>query len=388
MKKKTLAVGILLLFAIYGIARLVLPSYLSSKFDRILYRSPYHVSDRALKLHKSLSIVDLHADSLLFGRNLLRRSSSGHIDIPRLVEANVAVQAFTVVTQVPTHLNIERNSDRSDSIRYLAIAEAWPPSTWTSTLQRALYQARQLRQYEASSGANFLLIRSRADLDRFLARRTGNPHLTAGFLGLEGAQALQGDLGNLDVLYNAGFRTIAPTHFFDTDLAGSSSGATKGGLTAKGREFVSRAESRGLIIDLAHASAATILDVATLAKRPVFVSHTGVRGTCNNSRNLSDDEMRAIARTGGIIGIGYWKTATCGTNAAAAARAMRYTANLVGVEHVALGSDFDGATTEPFDVTGLPIVTEALIQQGFSDQEIRMIMGENALRFLRQNLPE
>ena len=95
-----------------------------------------------------------------------------------------------------------------------------------------------------------------------------------------------------------------------------------------------------------------------------MISHTGVKGTCNNNRNLSDDELRAVARTGGVIGIGYWETATCGSDAAAIARAIRYAANVVGVEHVGLGSDFDGATIEPFDTTGLVKITEALLAQG------------------------
>ena len=114
----------------------------------------------------------------------------------------------------------------------------------------------------------------------------------------------------------------------------------------------------------------------------------GVKGTCHNTRNLSDDELRGVAKTGGVIGVGYWEQATCGTDAKAIARAIRYTANLVGVEHVALGSDFDGAVIEPFDTTGLVSITDALVEQGFTDDEIRMIMGGNALRVLKDGLPK
>jgi len=96
-----------------------------------------------------------------------------------------------------------------------------------------------------------------------------------------------------------------------------------------------------------------ISDVLEISTRPVVVSHTGVKGTCNNARNLSDEQLKGIAKTGGIIGIGYWETAVCGRDAKAIARAIRYTANVAGVDHVALGSDFDGAVTEPFDTTGL-----------------------------------
>jgi membrane dipeptidase len=113
-----------------------------------------------------------------------------------------------------------------------------------------------------------------------------------------------------------------------------------------------------------------------------------VRGTCDNQRNLSDAQLRRIAKTGGVIGIGFWDVATCGTDAAAIARAIRYAVGVVGVDHVALGSDFDGATVQPFDVTGLPLITQALMEQGFSESDIAKIMGGNVFRLLRENLPE
>ena len=98
--------------------------------------------------------------------------------------------------------------------------------------------------------------------------------------------------------------------------------------------------------------------------------------------------LKGIARTGGVIGIGYWATAVCGSDAAAIARAIGYTVNLVGVEHVGLGSDFDGAVAEPFDTTGLVQITDALIGQGFSEREIALIMGGNVIRLLNESLPE
>jgi microsomal dipeptidase-like Zn-dependent dipeptidase len=180
---------------------------------------------------------------------------------------------------------------------------------------------------------------------------------------------------------------MAPTHFFDNEMGGSAHGIEKGGLTAKGREMIRRMEERRMIVDLAHASARTIDDVLALATKPVVVSHTGVRGTCDNARNLDDGQLRRIAQTGGIIGIGYWDTAVCGTDAGAIARAIRHTANVVGVEHVALGSDFDGAVSTPFDTTGLVQLTDALLAQGFTDDEVEKIMGGNVVRLLLENLP-
>ena len=377
-----------LVIAVVAIAFFLLPRVVESRMNRVLQEPPYHVSDAAQKLHQQLIVADLHADALLFGRNLLVKGSRGHIDLPRLQEGNVAIQAFTVVTKTPHGLNIERNDASSDDITALAIVDLWPPRTWNSLLERALYQAQRLQQFADKSEGQVVLLRSRADLDNFLAARKSNPKLVAGFLGLEGSQALQGKLENLDKLYAAGFRMAAPVHFFDTEISGAAAGVKKSGLTDLGRHWVRDMEARHMITDLAHASAATIDDVTAMAKRPVLVSHTGVKGTCNNNRNLSDEQLRKIANTGGLIGIGFWDTATCGKDAAAIARAIQYAVGVIGVDHVALGSDFDGAVTTPFDVTGLPLITEALMKQGFSPDDIAKVMGGNVVRFLRENLPE
>jgi microsomal dipeptidase-like Zn-dependent dipeptidase len=142
-----------------------------------------------------------------------------------------------------------------------------------------------------------------------------------------------------------------------------------------------------MLVDLAHASARTIDDVLAMATRPVVVSHTGVRATCDNARNLSDDQLRRIAATGGVIGIGYWDTAVCGQDAAAITRAIAHAASVVGPEHVALGSDFDGAVSVPFDTTGLAVLVDALLAAGLREEAIAQIMGGNVVRLLGQSLP-
>lgn len=389
MKRKILIALAVILLLLVGAFFFVLPGQLARRLNVALNRPPYLASERAVELHKKLLVADLHADSLLWNRDLLDRSDSGHVDVPRLIDGNVALQAFTVVTKTPYvwKMNIERNDDQTDNIKILAIAERWPTATWSSLAERALYQASKLRHAAARSGGKFTLITSSAELSSYLDRRITDPHITAGFLGIEGAHALDGNLDNIDRLFDAGFRMMAPTHFFDNDIGGSAHGVEKGGLTDKGKEMIRRMESKRMIVDVAHASAKTIDDVLAIATRPVFVSHSGVRGTCDNQRNLSDDQLKGIARTGGVIGIGYWDTAVCGTDAEAIAKAIRYTANLVGVDHVGLGSDFDGAVKTPFDTSGLVQITDALIAEGFTDEEIGKIMGRNVLRLLIQNLP-
>jgi membrane dipeptidase len=160
-------------------------------------------------------------------------------------------------------------------------------------------------------------------------------------------------------------------HFFDNELAGSMHGEKKGGLTPLGREALRRMEALGMIVDVAHASHTAVAEVLAQARRSVVSSHGGVQATCKVNRNLTDAEIRGIARTGGLVGIGYWEAAACSTAPAEIARAIAHVRDLVGIDHVGLGSDFDGAVTTGFDTAGLVAVTQALVDRGFSPQEIR-----------------
>lgn len=392
---KKLAVGVSVISsAVTGASLFWMPPTL----DKILNRTYPHKfepgtrtlvqpSAHARELHKTLTVIDLHADSLLWGRNLAVRSSHGHIDVPRLIEGNVALQVFTTVTKVPVGVNIRKNPGRSDLIGLLAVAEMWPVKSWNNLKERVLHQANRLKKLESDSKGRFTFIKSARDLDAYLLKRTSDPAQTAGILGVEGAHALNGDLENIDVFYNHGVRLMAPTHFFDNEIGGSAHGWKKGGLTEKGKQMIKLMEAKSMIVDLAHASPTVMSDTLTIATKPVLVSHTGVKGTCDNERNISDEQIKAVAKNGGVIGIGFWKTAVCGKDAKAIARAIRYTADLAGVEHVGLGSDFDGAVKEPFDSSEYILLTDALINEGFSDSEIRSIMGGNALRLLKAGLP-
>jgi len=364
------------------------PVLVDEHLNRIHPPSSKAPSAATVTLHQSLWIADLHADSLLWQRNLNRDSQRGHVDFPRLQWANVALQAFSVVTKTPRKMNIERNGSDTDNITALVVAQGLPPATWNSLLARATYQADELRQQAGKSHGKVRVIGSRAQLRSFIAAREKDPALLGGWLTLEGAHALEGKLDNLDTLYRSGYRMAAPTHFFDTELSGSQHGLKKGGLTPLGRQWLRAMEQRKMIVDLAHASSATIDDVLTLAKRPVMVSHTGVRGTCANGRNLSDSQLKRIAAQGGLVGIGFWNTAVCGKDVASIARAIKYTVKLIGAEHVAYGSDFDGAVTTAIDATGLPRLTQALLDAGLSEEQIRRVAGENVRDFLLKNLPD
>jgi len=199
---------------------------------------------------------------------------------------------------------------------------------------------------------------------------------------------IEGDLRNLDRLYDAGFRMIGLAHFFDNEIGGSAHGVKKGGLTNEGKRLVALMQAKGMVVDLAHASPKTIDDVLAMTKKPVVVSHTGVRGTCDNVRNLSDTQLKAIARTGGLIGMTYFGHAVCGESIGAVARAFRHARDVAGADHLALGSDFDGTVQEPFDTTGLVVLVDALLGEGFTPEEVRLVMGENVFRVLGELLPE
>jgi microsomal dipeptidase-like Zn-dependent dipeptidase len=375
-----LAVAVALAFALG-------PGMVERGQNQVLRPGSHDVPAPIRALHERLLVADLHADALLWNRDLLLRSSYGHVDLPRLREGGVGLQVFAVVTKVPGGQNYDANNAGSDVITSLAILQRWPFAAWASLRARALYQAEKLHDVAARAGGDFRIIKTRADLDRFLAERRQRSALTAGLLAIEGLQALEGEAANLDVLAGAGFRMMGLTHFFDNELGGSAHGTGKGGLTPFGRQIVRQMESRGLLVDLAHASPAMIDDVLAMATRPVVVSHTGVKGTCEHIRNLSDAHVRGVARTGGVIGIGYWDAAVCDVGVAGIVRAIRHVIAVAGVDHVGLGSDFDGATTTPFDTAGVPQITAGLLEAGLSPADVEQIMGGNVARVLRATLP-
>jgi len=352
-----------------------------------LHPPPYVVSAAARQLQARLFVADLHDDALMWNRDLLADGRFGHVDIPRMQRGGVALQVFDAVVKVPRRQRYDLNSGDSDILTVLNLLQGWPPATWFGLKARVLYQAQKLEDTAARSNGSFTVIRSAPDLARFTERRRTNPDLTAGLLSIEGLHALEGDLGNLQVFYDAGFRMMGLTHFFDNELGGSAHGMSKGGLTDFGRQVVRRMEELHILVDLAHAAPRMIDDVLTMATRPVVVSHTGLKGTCEHIRNLSDEHVRRIAATGGVIGIGYWDAAVCDVTVAAISRAIRYAVAVAGIDHVALGSDFDGATTTPFDTSGVPLITQALLDAGLSEADIAKVMGDNVQRLLSATLP-
>ena len=383
MKKKIL-VSISVILALAAIVFFTMgPKHFDTSMNKVVMATP---STNNAAYNSLPFVADMHCDVLLWDRNFFNDHDYGHVDLPRMQRANMAFQAFTIVSKVPRGINIERNSDETDQVALLSFVQLRPPSTWFSIKSRALHQINQLHDFAKESNDQFRIIKTKSDLERFISDRKQNSTIASGMVGLEGAHCLEGDLNNLNEFYQAGVRYIGLAHFFDNEWAGSAHGMKKGGLTEPGRQLIKKIDSLQIIIDLAHSSTQTINDIFTMTNSPVIVSHTGVRAMCNNQRNLSDEHILEIGRRNGLIGVGLWETAVCGTDAVATAKSIKYVAGKIGVDKVALGSDFDGAITAHFDVTGLPLIMEALEEEGFSQNEIELIMGGNVRDFLLRNL--
>jgi microsomal dipeptidase-like Zn-dependent dipeptidase len=388
MTKRILTgLAILAVSALIGIVSIFAetPAEIEQRQNRVV-QVALNVTPAARALQATLDVADMHADSLLWQRDLLVRSDRGHVDLPRLLEGHYALQVFSSVTKSPAGQNYDSNSSDSDTIAGLVEVQGQPMRTWTSLLQRSLWHAEKLRGFAENSQGQLRLIRTAADIDGLLAERHKGANVVGGMLSIEGLHDLEGKIENLEVLYAAGFRMAGLAHFFDNEVAGSMHGIAKGGLTPLGRQAVQRMETLGMIVDLAHASHAAVAEVLAMAKRPVVSSHGGVQATCKVNRNLTDDEIRGIAKTGGVVGIGYWEGAICSIRPEAAARAIAYVRDLVGIDHVGLGSDFDGSTTTGFDAGQVAAVTQALMDAGFPEGDIRKVMGGNVLRVIRAGL--
>lgn len=378
------AAAVVLLLVLFFVR---VPGLVESGLNRVTPHPPWPVSDRARALHDELFVADLHADPLLWQRDWLDRASRGHTDLPRAQAGGVALQVMTAVTKSPRGQNYERNEGDSDNVTWLAVAQAWPFATWTSPFERALYQGRRLEDWAGRSQGALRVVRSRADLAAVVADREAGWKGLGVIFGIEGAHALEGDLAHLDALEALGLRVVGLTHFFDNRVGGSLHGTSDAGLSDLGRALVLEAAKRRMVIDVAHASPASVRDTLAISRRPVILSHGGFKGVCDSARNLDDALMIEIARAGGLVGVGFWDGAVCDATPEGVVRAIRYGIDLIGVDHVALGSDYDGGTEVLFDVSELAILTQTMLRSGFTEEEIRKVMGGNAVRFFSAQLP-
>ncbi len=374
--------ALLIILAIYVFGILV-PQTDADK-NRVTPHAPYPVSDKARALHDGLYIADLHADNLLWRRNSAKRQSRGHVDLPRLRDGGVELQVFSAVTKSPRGLNFDDNhANAPDDIALLAKVQLWPLRTWDSIYQRAIYQAQRLHKIEANPKNQFVIARRASDLSQL-------EDTLVGLLLTEGAHPLEGDIGNIKKLFEAGYRAMGLQHFFDNELGGSMHGQSKAGLTEFGRQAVLEMRRQGIIIDVAHSSEALVRDVLALTPDAVFISHGGTVSHCPKTanRNLPDDVLIEIARRGGIIGIGYFDGVICDISPKGIAAAIIHAVDLLGSDAVSLGSDFDGTVTTSLDTSELAAITHELLGQGMDEAQIAKVMGRNARDFFTRELPK
>jgi microsomal dipeptidase-like Zn-dependent dipeptidase len=385
---KKIIPALLILFILYVATVLTLPSYIEKERNPVKLASPYSVSPEAQALYDRLDFIsDLHCDALLWGRDLTKRGSQGHVDFPRMREANVSMELFTIVSKSPAGQNMKSNSaDAFDNITPLTIAKGESPANWFSLINRTLSQSQDLQDFVEEEKEKAIFIKSKADLERLIQHRKTDKNVIGAMLGIEGAHALEGKIENLDLVYESGVRMIGLTHFFDNELGGSAHGENLGGLTDFGKAVIRKMNKLGIFVDLAHCSPAIVDDVLAITSAPVMVSHTGVRAVLDSQRNLDDEQIKKIAANGGIIGIAFFDMAVGEPELPNIIASIRHIRDLVGINYVALGSDYDGSVSVPFDITGLPLITEGLIRDGFTESEIRAVMGENVKEFMLKNL--
>ncbi|MFH1047121.1 MAG: dipeptidase [Patescibacteria group bacterium] len=330
----------------------------------------YFGSPRSHELHQLYPPIDLHADTLMWMRSvgydigrrhqpLLPRSAwCGHLDLPRLNDINAGAQFFGIATS---------------------------PIKFSGLYRLANEQIDQLKFACDRYPQRLMLAQDTDDVKR--ANSSGK---VAAFLSLEGAHFLEGDIKKLYRLAERGLRTFGLVHFTPNAAAWPNFGLMtddRAGLSNFGRRLVYECDRLGILIDLAHANLPAFMQVCAMSHRPVIVSHTGVKGVCPHRRNIDDEQLRAVAETGGVVGIMYEPRYLGGADLAAVMAHLRHAINVAGEEHVALGSDWDGMITPVRGlehIGKLPNLTEAMVNAGWSEKRIGGILRENILRVLRE----
>lgn len=387
--------------------------YLAGRYDRMM--NPYGLdpdapepSEEDRAFHRSMFIADMHADTLKWERDLLERSGYGHLDVPRMMDGNVALQAFTIVTKSPIRMPWSNcvSGDSPDANILLSAMQGRPVF---DLHDRAVYQIERFKDAVERSkegpGPELRLIETAGDLRQLVADRKDGKAVIGGFLGIEGGHWVGSALkdgeavrADMQELFEAGVRMFAPNHRFDNGLSGSNEGCEAYGLTKRGRVALQEAERLGMLVDLAHISQAGLRDAAEMLEQPFTISHSGVRAGCEDPcrphRNLSDEDIELIVENDGVIGVGFWPQAI-GPSVWRIADTMEHimrTAERMGREpsrHVALGSDYDGSVTPLIEVGHLDVLTTIMRRRDnpFSPETIRNIAGRNTCRLLATVLP-
>jgi membrane dipeptidase len=364
------------------------------------------ISDQARKLHFSSIVVDTHDDTTqrLFSKDfdLGVRNATGHIDVPRMREGGLGAIFFSIWIDGRT---------------------MGPPA-----IQKALDQIDAVQQNVRKNSKDLVFARTAEDVRRAHKK-------IAVLMGIEGGHMLGNDIRMVRIYSELGVRYMTLSHFYNDEWADSSTDKpAHNGLTDYGKDIVREMNRQGMMVDISHVSDKTFYDALAISTAPLIASHSSCRALCDHVRNMTDDMIKALAAKGGVIQINYEKSfidqaykdasdkwsggvvemmdklkKQCGDDDACIGEKLAeqekqataegklphvswerivdhidHAVKLVGVDHVGLGSDFDGASMPEGmdDVTHLPQITDALLKKGYSEADVRKILGENTLRVL------
>jgi membrane dipeptidase len=369
------------------------------------------IAARARKLHFSSIVLDTHDDTTqrFFSKDfdIAKRNADGSIDIPRMRDGGMNAIFFSI---------------------WIDGRIMGPPA-----VQKALDQIDAVHESVQKNSKDMMFCRTADDV-----RRAHAQGKIAALIGVEGGHMIGNDIRIVRIFGDLGVRYMTLSHFYNDEWADSSTDKpAHNGLTDYGKEIVREMNRQGIMVDISHVSDKTFYDALEVSKAPLIASHSSCRAICNHPRDMTDDMIKALAAKGGVIQINYemsfidqgYKDASdklsggvvelidrlkkeCGDNEECVGKKMTemqqkavaegklphvswerivdhidHAVKLVGPDHVGLGSDFDGASMPEGmeDASKLPKITEALMRKGYSDDDIRKILGGNLLRVMEQN---
>jgi len=345
-----------------------------------MFRLTMEEEERALSIHHKSIVVDTHNDTiqdLMSGqvphgveftlkRTLGERSIEGQVDIPRIREGGVDCLFFAMVVSRPIYRG-----------RRL----------------RRLLQMLDIFYSEIEKNSNEIaLATTYKDIIEIV-----NSGRIAAIISIEGGEVLEGDLGVLRMIYKLGVRSMTLTHFYRNELGDGSLFDSGSHLSEFGVEVVKEMNELGMIIDVSHINETGFWDVMKITKDPVIASHSNCRALYDHHRNLKDDQIEALAKNDGVINLsfcgGFMKDVTSKEELSKVSlddwlNHLDHVINLVGPNHVGIGSDFDGGCGFPGldDISKMPNITRGLVARGYSDEDITKILGGNNLRVIKKVL--
>ncbi|MDA4129943.1 MAG: dipeptidase [Thaumarchaeota archaeon] len=323
------------------------------------------------RIHDEATVVDGHTDVIqgLFGtldmfgkrkkfRILAEKSKEGHVDIPRLKEGGVDCQIFAIWSD--------------------------PMRSYDATLRCMELLGHLLSEFEKNETSIHLATSYPEIMETIAAKKI------AALLSLEGGEPINGKAGLLRLFYEMGVRLLGPTWSYRNQLAFGNREDPKYGFSEAGFEVIKEAERLGIILDVSHLNEQSFYDLAGSTSKPFIASHSNAKALWDHPRNLDDKQIRLLADRGGAIGINFnppFLGKEVGVDTVC--KQIKYITNLVGSEHVGLGSDYDGIETTPVgleDISKLPAITKKLAEDGMSKVDLENVLGQSFLRVFKSVL--